>query len=132
MRTARTIGIKEDGSEVILHPKSTCITVQLADWNKIAATGIPKGFVAVDYQTSDGAVRTLREDTLVTVKEANARAEQKQKDAAQWHKKQADARAAAEKAEAEERQKLINAANAAKELAKAAIVSIANKNTPKK
>lgn len=132
MRTARTIGIKDDGSEAIIHPKSTCITVQLADWNKYATAGIPKGFVAVEYQTSDGSVRTLREDTLITAKEAEARAAQKQKDAAAWHKKQAEAKAAAEKAEDEERQKRIDAANAHKELAKAAIVGIANKTTIKK
>ena len=132
MRTARTIGIKDDGSEAIIHPKSTCITTQLADWNKYATSGIPKGFVAIEYQTSDGSVRTLREDTLVTVKEAAARAEQKQKDAAAWHKKQADAKATAEKADAEERQKRIDAANAAKEAAKAQIVSIANKTNTKK
>ena len=129
MRTARTIGIKEDGSEVILHPKSTCITVQLGDWNKIATTGLPKGFVAVEFQPSDGPTRAFREDTLISVKEAEARAEAKQKEAAAWHKKQADAKAAAEKAEAAERQKRIDAANAAKEEAKKSIIAAQAKPT---
>lgn len=122
-RSARTIGIKDDGSEVIIHPKATSITTQLADWQKIATTGLPKGFVTVEFQPSDGPVRTFSKGTLVSTKEAEARAEQKQKDAATWHKKQADERAAKEKSEAAERQKLIDAANAAKEAAKKAIVS---------
>lgn len=130
MRTARTIGIKEDGTEVILHPKTTCITVQLADWNQIAANGIPKGYVAVEYQPSDGPVRVLSRATLVSVKEAEARAEAKQKDAAAWHKKQKDAQEAKEKAETEARQKQIDAANAAKEAAKKAIVSNKPTTTP--
>lgn len=123
MRTARTIGIDEGGKETIIHPKSTCITKQLAEWNQIATNGIPKGFVSVEYQTSDGPVRSLSKATLVSVKEAEARAAAKQKDAAAWHKKQKDAQEAKEKAEAAERQKLIDAANAAKEAAKKAIVS---------
>lgn len=123
MRTARTIGIKEDGTEVILHPKSTCITKQLAEWNKIAAAGIPKGYAAVEYQTSDGPVRTLSKATLVSVKEAEARAHDKQKNAEAWHKKQADERAAREKAEAAERQKKIDASNAAKLAARTALLN---------
>lgn len=123
MRTARTIGIKDDGSEVVIHPKATSITVQLSDWQKIAATGLPKGFVAVEFQPSDGPARTFSKGTLVSTKEAEARAEQKQKDAAAWHKKQSDAQAAKEESEAAERQKLIDAANADKEAKKKAIVS---------
>ena len=125
------IGIKEDGSEVVLHPRTSPIPAQDSDFNKFAGAGLPKGYVAVEYQKSDGPSRTIRVGTLVTLKEAEERAEQNKKDAAAWHKKQADARAAAEKKENAERQARIDAANAAKEKAKAELVAASQPATTK-
>lgn len=130
MRTARTIGIRDDGSEAIIHPKSVCITVQLAEFNKLPATGLPKGFVAVEFQPSDSPARILRADALASVAEALARAEKKQKHADELTRKQAEAKAAQEKSEAVARQQKIDAANAAKESEKAALA--ASKASPKK
>jgi hypothetical protein len=79
MRTARTIGIKEDGSESVIHPKSTCVTIQEADFQKFAAGRIPSGFVVIEFQKSDGPCRTLRATEMVSLKEAISRAEEKQK-----------------------------------------------------
>jgi len=127
MRTARTIGIKADGKEEILHPKSTAIQKQLADFNDYAANGIPKGLAAVEFQTSDGRVRTLRDGITSAVKSAEEKAEAKKKSREKWLADQKKAQEAKAKEEAAERQKRIDAANASKEAAKKKLLGVSDK-----
>lgn len=120
MRTARTIGIKEDGSEVIIHPKKTAIGIQVADFAKMGLEGIPKPFVLVEFQTSDGKLRSVRFGPTAGLKDAHIRADEKLANRQKILEQQAKEREAKAKAEAAERQKRINELNAAKEAAKAA------------
>jgi len=127
MRTARTIGITEKGDEEIIHPKSTPIHKQLGDFQEMASKGISKKFAAVEFQTSDGRVRTLRNGITAGLKEAEERAQDKLANSEKWHKEQAEKRAKADKKEAEETQARITAANAEKEKAKKALLQVSGK-----
>lgn len=127
MRTARTIGITEKGEETIIHPKSTPIQKQLGDFQEMARKGIDKKFAAVEFQTSDGRIRTLRNGISAALKDAEARAADKLKNREKWLKEQAAKREEAEKKAAEERQERINKANAEKEKAKKALLQAAGK-----
>ena len=127
MRTARMIGITEKGEEEILHPKSTPIHKQLGDFQEMASKGISKKFAAVEFQTSDGRVRTLRNGITAGLKDAEARAQDKKENADKWLKDQAEKRTSAQKKEADEQQARINAANAEKEKAKKALLQVSGK-----
>lgn len=127
MRTARTIGITEKGDEEIIHPKSTPIQKQLGDFTKMAREGISKKFAAVEFQTSDGRVRTLRNGITAGLKEAEERAKDKLENNEKWQKEQAEKRAKADKKEADDTQARITAANAEKEKAKKALLQASGK-----
>lgn len=122
MRTARTIGITEKGEEEIIHPKATPIQKQLGAFQEMARTGIPKKYAAVEFQTSDGRVRTLRNGITAGLKDAEARAADKLENRKKWLADQAKKQAEAEKAAAKERQDRIDSANAHKEKAKKALL----------
>lgn len=124
MRTARTIGTKADGSEVILAPSSTPIPEQLEAFQAYAVKGLPKDYVRVEYRTSDGPVRFLTAASLVSVREAEARAQDKLMNRADWLARQAEEKAKADKAEAAERQRKLDAVNAGKESQKKPLFSL--------
>lgn len=65
MRTARTIGINEDGSEVLLADSRIPINEQRQRYAAYFAKGLPAGVVRVDLMTSDGRLKTLSAATLV-------------------------------------------------------------------
>src|SRR5690349_7298891 len=121
MRTARTIGIAEDGKETIIHPKTTPVTKQIADCAKMVADGLPKQFVLVELQTSDGRVKEYRNGISAGVKAAQDRAAVKLRDREKILNQQAEARKKQEAEKAKEAQKRIDAANAQKEAAKKAV-----------
>lgn len=127
MRTARMIGITDKGEEEILHPKSTPIQKQIGDFQEMSRKGIAKKFAAVEFQTSDGRTRTLRNGITAGLKDAEARAQDKKDNADKWLKDQAEKRSSAQKKEAEEQQARINAANAEKEKAKKALFQVSGK-----
>lgn len=116
MRVARTIGVKADGSEVILAASSEPIHEQVAQFNSYAVRGLPKDYVRVDFQTSDGRLRQLSAATLAAIKEAEARANEKLENRDQWLARQAQAKAEAaakEKAEAQAKLDAVNSTKAA-------------------
>ena len=127
MRTARTIGITDKGDEEIIHPKATPIQKQLGSFQEMARSGVPKKFAAVEFQTSDGRIRTLRTGISAGLKDAEARASDKLDNRKKWLKEQAEKRATAEKKATEEQQARINAANAEKEKAKKALLQVSGK-----
>lgn len=127
MRTARTIGITEKGEEEIIHPKATPIQKQLGEFQEMARKGVPKKFSAVEFQTSDGRVRTLRNGISANLKDAEARAADKLENRKKWLQAQADKQAEAFKKAKEDQQTRINAANAEKEKAKKALLQASGK-----
>lgn len=78
MRTARTIGIKSDGSEVLLCDSRTPADVQLAAFRAYPAKGFPDGVVRIDYCTSDGRTRSMSAAALAAVSAAIKQVEEKQ------------------------------------------------------
>lgn len=125
MRTARTIGIKKDGSEVVIHPKTVPIDKQLAEFRTLAATGVPKEFVEIEFQASDSRVRSLRNGISAGLKSAEDRANDKVKNREKWLADQKKAVAERAAAKAKEQADRIAAANAAKEAAKKALQGVA-------
>ena len=114
MRTARTIGIKADGSEVILADSRQPIHEQSIAFNSYAVEGLPAGVVRVDFQTSDGRARILSAATLVAIKAAEDYVREKVEKRGDWLAKQAAQKAEAEKAAAAVRQAEIDKANQGK------------------
>lgn len=129
MRTARTIGIKPDGTEVLIHGSSVPLAKQAGGFREMSVKGIPKDYAEVHFQRSDGVLKRLRNGVNAAVKDAQARIKDKLENSEKWIKQQAEFRNKAVKAAQAERQKQIDAVNAPKEAAKKAKAAAAQTTT---
>ena len=101
MRTAVTLAIKHDGSEVLIHGRTISIEKQKETIRNLLGLQVHKEYKEVTYQESDGAFRHLH---FITPTEAEKRSATEAEEKRKWEE--------AEKARIEKEKKAAEAAKA--------------------